>query len=59
MTDDEDQSRVAQDVTKDFPTLDHEEHATIDLPPGAYRVVVQREYVPAQIGGRTWRKVVD
>ena len=27
--------------------LIHEEHAPIDLPPGAYRIVIQREYVPA------------
>jgi hypothetical protein len=26
--------------------LAHEEHATITLPPGAYRVVRQREYLP-------------
>ena len=39
--------------------LIHEEHATIDLPPGAYRVVIQREYEPSPIGGRDWRRVVD
>ena len=29
--------------------LIHEEHAAIDLPPGSYRVVIQREYAPAPI----------
>ena len=40
--------------------LIHEEHATIDLPPGAYRVVIQREYEPAPIpSADAWRRVVD
>jgi hypothetical protein len=39
--------------------LIHEEHATIDLPRGAYRVVIQREYEPAPIGTPSWRRVVD
>ena len=39
--------------------LIHEEHATIDLPPGAYRVVIQREYVPAPLPQNAWRRVVD
>ncbi len=39
--------------------LIHEEHATIDLAPGAYRVVIQREYEPAPIGSQSWRRVVD
>ena len=39
--------------------LIHEEHATIDLPPGAYRVVIQREYVPAPLPENAWRRVVD
>ena len=38
-------------------TLDHEEHAAIDLPPGAYRVVIQREYVPGPIPAS--RRVAD
>lgn len=29
-------------------TLVHEEHATIELPPGTYRVWRQREYVPPE-----------
>ena len=40
-------------------TLDHEEHATIELPPGAFRVVIQREYVPAELPEQAWRRVVD
>jgi hypothetical protein len=39
--------------------LEHEEHLPIDLPAGTYRVVIQREYVPAPIAGRSWRQVVD
>jgi hypothetical protein len=27
--------------------LEHQEHATITIPPGAYRIVRQREYDPA------------
>lgn len=34
--------------------LTHEEHATIDVPPGTYRVVRQREYAPDAI-----RRVAD
>lgn len=29
--------------------LQHEEHATITLPPGNYRVIQQVEYVPAEL----------
>ena len=39
--------------------LIHEEHATIDLPPGAYRVVIQREYEPAPLPQNAWRRVID
>jgi hypothetical protein len=39
--------------------LIHEEHAPIDLPVGAYRVVIQREYEPAPIASQAWRRVVD
>ena len=39
--------------------LIHEEHATIDLPPGAYRVVIQREYGPAPLPQNAWRRVID
>ena len=34
-------------VTARGVSLRHEEHAAVELPPGAYRVVRQREYVPA------------
>jgi hypothetical protein len=34
--------------------LMHEEHDSIRVPPGAYRVVRQREYEP-----RSWREVAD
>ena len=40
-------------------TLDHEEHATIELPPGSFRVVIQREYVPSELPEQAWRRVVD
>lgn len=30
-------------------TLEHQEHAAISIPPGAYRVVRQREYSPEAI----------
>jgi hypothetical protein len=39
--------------------LGHEEHAAIDIAPGAYRVVIQREYVPAEGPSLAWRRVVD
>lgn len=34
--------------------LDHEEHRRIELPPGLYRVVRQREYTPTEL-----RQVAD
>jgi len=41
-------------------TLSHEEHDTIDLPPGIYRVVRQREYAPKPSNGDArWRHVAD
>lgn len=46
--------RAATDLS-----LTHEEHAAIDLPSGDYEVVIQREYVPAPVGGRAWRRVAD
>lgn len=39
--------------------LQHEEHATIELPAGEFRVVIQREYVPAERSVQGWRPVVD
>jgi len=35
----------------------HEEHATIPLPEGWYRIVRQREYEPGTV--RSWRMVAD
>ena len=46
--------RVAAPVT-----LDHEEHAPIDVVLGTYRVVIQREYVPPEISPVAFRRVVD
>lgn len=40
-------------------TLDHEEHDAIELAPATYRVVIQREYVPAEIAPAGSRRVVD
>lgn len=40
-------------------TLGHEEHAPIVVVPGTYRVVIQREYVPADIAPAAFRRVVD
>ncbi len=34
--------------------LRHEEHSTVTLPPGIYRVAIQREYTPAEL-----RRVTD
>lgn len=39
--------------------LAHEEHAAIAVPPGSYRVVIQREYVPSERTGAAWRRVAD
>ena len=39
--------------------LGHEEHATIDVAPGTYRVVIQREYVPPEVSPAAFRRVVD
>ena len=55
LADDEDRYlRVSGPVT-----LDHEEHAAIELVPGLYRVVIQREYVPAEVTSQAFRRVVD
>jgi hypothetical protein len=40
-------------------TLDHEEHRAIEVVPGTYRVVIQREYVPPEIEPAGFRRVVD
>jgi hypothetical protein len=39
---------------KSGAALVHEEHSTINLDPGTYKVVRQREYVP-----QSWRVVAD
>ena len=36
-------------VSGDPVALEHEEHATITIPPGNYRVIRQREYSPEAI----------
>lgn len=37
-------------VSADGPVaLEHEEHGTIDIPPGSYRIIRQREYSPEAI----------
>lgn len=42
------------EIGGDGAELRHEEHQKIDLPPGLYRVLVQKEYSPGAI-----RRVVD
>ena len=39
--------------------LDHEEHGAIAIPPGNYRVVIQREYAPETASLTSWRRVAD
>ena len=50
-------------LAKSKAQLIHEEHAPIAVPPGAYRVVIQREYEPDPVRSVTpsqqWRRVVD
>ncbi len=50
-------------LAKSKAQLIHEEHAPIEVPPGAYRVVIQREYEPDPVRSVTpsqqWRRVVD
>ena len=46
--------RVASPVV-----LEHEEHGPITVPEGAYRIVIQREYVPAPVASASWRRVID
>lgn len=45
-------------VTASEARLVHEEHAAIDILPGIFRVVVQREYEP-RADGQPWRTVAD
>ena len=46
-------------VLPDGAELVHQEHAPVAVPPGIFRVVIQREYVPAPVRGLAWRTVVD
>ena len=46
-------------VTSDTVTLEHEEHGPIAIAPGTYRVVIQREYVPADVEPASFRRVID
>jgi len=46
---------VFMHVTGDAPVLlEHEEHSTIQIPPGDYEITIQREYSPEAI-----RQVAD
>lgn len=46
---------IFMNVSGDAPVaLEHEEHATIHIPPGNYRVIRQREYSPEAV-----REVAD
>ena len=47
-------------LTKSIAQLVHEEHAPIEVPPGTWRVVIQREYEPPVTAtAPAWRRVVD
>ncbi len=47
-------------LTKSIAQLVHEEHAPIEVPPGTWRVVIQREYAPpVSVAAPAWRRVVD
>ncbi len=47
-------------LTRSVAQLVHEEHAPIEVPPGTWRVVIQREYVPpVATTAPAWRRVVD
>jgi hypothetical protein len=55
-------SRLVLIVEESPVTLAHEEHEPLTLPPGAYEVRRQREYVPgagARAWSRGWRPVAD
>lgn len=41
--------RVFLAIDGDVVALEHEEHATIEIPPGHYEVIRQREYHPEAI----------
>jgi hypothetical protein len=46
-------------LTKSRAQLIHEEHGPIEVPDGAWRIVIQREYQPAPAEQHQWRRVVD
>lgn len=46
-------------VGKKGATVTHEEHEAIQLPPGTYEVVRQREYAPNPVAERAWSYVAD
>jgi hypothetical protein len=47
-------------LTRSVAQLVHEEHAPIEVPPGTWRVVIQREYVPPVTASTpAWRQVAD
>jgi hypothetical protein len=46
-------------LTRSIAQLVHEEHAPIDVPPGTWRVVIQREYQPPVAAAPAWRRVTD
>ncbi len=46
-------------LTKSKAQLIHEEHGPIEVPAGAWRVIIQREYEPSLASDRQWRQVVD
>ena len=46
-------------LTKSKAQLVHEEHASIEIAPGAWQVILQREYEPAAISALAWRRVRD
>lgn len=46
-------------LTRSKAQLVHEEHGPIDVPAGAWRIVVQREYEPSPDSEVRWRRVVD
>lgn len=46
-------------LTRSKAQLVHEEHGPIEVPEGAWRVVIQREYEPSPATEIQWRRVVD
>lgn len=46
--------RLFLSVIGDAVEVEHEEHATVTIPPGSYEIRIQREYHPEEI-----RRVVD